>query len=73
MKSFIIDDMSRQIAKEALEAEKDGIGWEDYAKYRGVSPHELEAMIGLYILETDDDEIVQIARLIISGAGEPTI
>lgn len=69
----ICDELSRQIAKDALKAEKEGVGWEDYAKFRGVPLDEMEAMIALYILDTDDDEMIQLARLIISGDEESLI
>ncbi|MBR6873987.1 MAG: hypothetical protein IKN17_10845 [Ruminococcus sp.] len=58
----LCDDVTRQIVIEALAAERDGVGWEDFAKYKGIPLDEMEAMLALYDIKTGEDEMMQLAR-----------
>ena len=44
----LCDEIASQIAKEALAAMKDGVGWEDFARYKGLPLDEMQAILALY-------------------------
>ena len=47
----LCDEIASQIAKEALAAMKDGVGWEDFARYKGIPLDEMEAILALYEID----------------------
>ena len=48
----LCDEIASQIVKEALSAMKDGVGWEDFARYKGLPLDEMQAILALYEIDT---------------------
>ena len=64
---LLTNNAVRQIAKEAIIAEKEGVGWEEFAKYKGIPLDEMEAILGLYLVETENSYLMEtVRRLILS-------
>ena len=64
---LLTNNAVRQIAKEAIIAEKEGVGWEEFAKYKGIPLDEMEAILGLYLVETENSHLMEtVRRLILS-------
>ncbi|SDB39885.1 hypothetical protein SAMN02910317_01970 [Ruminococcaceae bacterium FB2012] len=63
----LCDEITSQIAQEALAAMKDGVGWEDFAKYKGIPLDEMEAILALYEIDTEDSVMMTLARTLIAN------
>ena len=62
----LCDEIIIQIAQEALAAMKDGVGWEDFARYKGIPLDEIEAMLAMYEIDTEDSAMMAMARALIA-------
>ena len=63
----LCDEITSQIAQEALSAMKDGVGWEDFARYKGIPLDEMEAMLAMYEIDTEDSAMMAMARALIAN------
>ena len=63
----LCDEITSQIAQEALSTMKDGVGWEDFARYKGIPLDEMEAILALYEIDTEDSAMMRLARALISN------
>ena len=63
----LCDEITSQIAQEAFAAMKDGVGWEDFAKHKGIPLDEMEAILAMYEIDTEDSVIMTLARALIAN------
>lgn len=63
----LCDEIASLIAQEALAAMKDGVGWEDFAKHKGIPLDEMEAILAMYEIDTEGSVMMTLARVLIAN------